>query len=145
MEQSLLSCRRAAQTPSQDIVSMKVLSLSLDLELAELRKDVISKAGHEVTSVTSEKDAVSEAGSDHSYQAVLVCHHFPAAAARQFIRLMRQNHPESRIVYVVHMYGEWPEVEADRYIAGPDGAKALLRVLDELGVASDPMTEIGAS
>ncbi len=33
------------------------------------------------------------------------------------------------MVYIVHLYGEWPEVEADRYVVGADGPDALLRVL----------------
>jgi len=48
-------------------------------------------------------------------------------------------------VYIVHMYGEWPEVEADRYIAGADGPKGLLRVLEELRSEPSSMTEINTS
>jgi hypothetical protein len=63
---------------------------------------------------------------------VLLCHHFPAATARQAVRLLRQHHAGTRIIYVVHVYGEWPEVEADRYLVGADGAEALLRVVREV-------------
>ena len=41
------------------------------------------------------------------------------------------------MVYVVHLYGEWPEVEADRYVVGADGPDALIRVISE---ASSPAT-----
>jgi len=124
---------------------MKVLSVTLDLELSEFRKCVIATAGHEINALTSEKDALGSAQSDESYDVAFVCHRFPAAAARQFIRLLRQHHPDTGIVYIVRMYGEWPEVEADRYIAGADGPKGLLRVLEELRSEPSSTTEINAS
>jgi len=34
---------------------------------------------------------------------------------------------------VVRIYGEWPEVEADRYVVGADGPDALVRVVSETG------------
>lgn len=113
---------------------MKILSLTLDLELSRLREAVLVAADHEVTTLTSEKDALQAAQSDDSYDVVLICHHFPAAAARQAVRLLRQHHPDTRVVYIVHVYGEWPEVEADRYLVGADGPDALLRVLQEVQV-----------
>jgi ABC-type sulfate transport system substrate-binding protein len=58
----------------------------------------------------------------------------PAATARQVVRLLRQTHPDTRILYIAHVYGEWPEVEADRYVVGADGAEALVRVLEEVQV-----------
>ena len=111
---------------------MKILSFSLDLELSGLRKAVLVAAGHDVIAFTSEKDALQAAQSANGYGVVLLCHQFPAAAARQAIRLLRQHHPGARIVHIVHVYGEWPEVEADRYIVGADGPEALLRVLREV-------------
>ena len=47
--------------------------------------------------------------------------------------LFREKHPQSKVIYVVHIYGEWPEVEADRYVVGEDGPDALLRVIAETG------------
>jgi len=37
------------------------------------------------------------------------------------------------VIYIAHIYGEWPEVEADRYVVGADGPEALLRVITETG------------
>jgi len=111
---------------------MKILSLSLDLELSQLRRSILEAAGHSVTAITSEKEGFKAAQSSDHFDLALICHRFPASAARQAIRLLRQHHPDTRIVYIVHLYGEWPEVEADRYVAGSDGAEALLRVLQDV-------------
>ena len=111
---------------------MKILSLSLDLELSQLRKAVLNGTGHNVTVITSEKEGVQAAQSSDRYDVVLLCHHFPTASARQVVRLLRHHHPDTRVVYIVHVYGEWPEVEADRYVVGGDGAEALLRILAEI-------------
>ena len=111
---------------------MKILSLTLDQELSRLRQTVLSAAGHEVASLTSEKEALKAVQSPDHYDVVLLCHHFPAAASRQAIRLLRQHHPDTRTVHIIHIYGEWPEVEADRYIVGADGPDALLQVLGEV-------------
>lgn len=111
---------------------MKILSLSLDLELSLLRQAVLAAAGREVVSLTSEKDAFLAAQSPAQYDVALFCHHFPAAAIRQTIRLLRQHHPGTSVIYIVRLYGEWPEVEADRYVVGADGPDALIRVLREV-------------
>jgi DNA-binding response OmpR family regulator len=111
---------------------MKILSLSLDLELAALRRAILTDAGHEVTSLTTEKNATAAAQSSEQYDAALLCHRLPASAARQVIRLLRQHHPGTRVIYIARVYGEWPEVEADRYVVGADGPVPLLRVLEEI-------------
>jgi CheY-like chemotaxis protein len=113
---------------------MKILSLSLDQELSQLRKSILESSAHHVLALTSEKEAVQAAQGPAHYDAVLLCHHFPAATARQIVRLLRQHHPDTRIIHIVHVYGEWPEIEADRYIVGADGPDALLRVLEEVQV-----------
>jgi DNA-binding response OmpR family regulator len=121
---------------------MKILSLSIDEELSQLRKAILDAAGHDVIILLSEKDALKAAQSPDRYDVVLLCHRFPSAAARQTVRLFRQNHPDTRIVYVAHVYGEWPEVEADRYIVGADGAAALVRVLNEILHPTSEVTKI---
>jgi CheY-like chemotaxis protein len=113
---------------------MKILSLSIDQELSQLRKSILAAAGHDVLALTSEKEAVQAAQGPAHYDVVLLCHHFPAATARQIVRLLRQHHPDTRIIHIVHVYGEWPEIEADRYVVGADGPDALLRVLEEVQV-----------
>lgn len=111
---------------------MKILSLSLDVELAQLRHAILTADGHDVSTLTSEKDAAKAAESSTHYDVTLLCHHFPAAAARRVVRLIRQQHPSTRIVHIVRMYGEWPEIEADRYVVGADGPATLLRVLKDV-------------
>jgi CheY-like chemotaxis protein len=114
---------------------MRILSLSTDEELSQLRKSVLEAAGHEVTAVTSEKEALKAASSSDEHDVVLLCHRLPTATARQIVRLLRQSHPATRIIYMVHVYGEWPEVEADRYVVGADGPRTLVRVLEEVQVS----------
>ena len=111
---------------------MKILSLSIDPELSLLRKAVLEAAGHEVTFLTSEKEGLQAAQSPDHYDVVLLCHRYPSATARQTVRLLRQHHPDTQIVYIAHVYGEWPDVEADRYVVGADGPQALVRVLQEV-------------
>jgi CheY-like chemotaxis protein len=115
---------------------MKLLSLSTDPELSLLRKQLLETAGHEVLALSTEKEALEEVAGTTKFDVVLVCHRLPDATARKTIRLLRDNHPEAKIVYVVHLYGEWPEVEADRYVVGADGPDALLRVIREAVSAS---------
>ena len=124
---------------------MKILSLSLDLELSQFRKAALRTAGHEVTVLTSEKEGLQAIQSSQHYEVVLLCHHFPTASARQAVRLLRTHHPDTRVVYIVHLYGEWPEVEADRYVAGADGPEALLQVLAEIHEQPRGVTKFGVS
>jgi CheY-like chemotaxis protein len=111
---------------------MKILSLSTDQELSNLRRAILEAAGHQVTSFLAEKEALAEVQSPQQYDVVLICHRMPAATARQTVRILRQSHPATRIVHIVRVYGEWPEVEADRYVVGADGPDALVRVLEEV-------------
>ena len=110
---------------------MKLLSLSTDPELSLLRKRVLETAGHEVVALSTEKEALEEVAGTKKFDVVLICHKLPDATARKAIRLLRESHPQAKLVYVVHIYGEWPEVEADRYVVGADGPDALVRVISE--------------
>jgi len=116
---------------------MKILSLSTDQELSLFRKRVLEVAGHEVLALSTEKEALEEAASPRPFDVLLICHRLPDATARKAIRLFRDSHRDVKVVYVVHLYGEWPEVEADRYVVGADGPDALLRVVSE---AASPAT-----
>jgi DNA-binding response OmpR family regulator len=111
---------------------MKILSLSTDPELSELRRHALQAAGHEVVSLITEKDALRVANSKSEFEVVLLCHSVLSGTARQLVRLLRQNNPDGKVVYIVHLYGEWPELEADRYVVGADGPTALLRIIDEV-------------
>ena len=109
---------------------MKILSITTDQELSELRKYALEAAGHEVTALITEKDALLAAQKPSQHEVILICHHVLSGTTRQMIRLLRQYHPDARIIYLVRLYGEWPEVEADRYVVA-DGPAALMRVISE--------------
>jgi len=111
---------------------MKILSLSTDQELNQLRKFALTAAGHEFVPLNSEKEALAAAQGSAPYDAILLCHKLPSSTSRQIVRLLRQSKPQAKIVYIAHVYGEWPEVEADRYVVGADGPEALARVLEEV-------------
>jgi len=126
----ILRLRRLQIFPGTPV--MKILSISLDPELLQLRRAALERAGHKVMNLDSEKEALQTVQSPESFDAVLICHRFPDALARQTVRLLRQSHPDTCVIYISHLYGEWPEVEADRYVVGADGAEALVRVLQEV-------------
>lgn len=110
---------------------MKILSLSTDQELSLLRKRVLEETGHEVVALSTEKEALEKVAEPEQFDVALICHRLPDATARKAIRLLRERRPNAKVVYVVHLYGEWPEVEADRYVVGADGPDALVRVITE--------------
>ena len=110
---------------------MKILSLSTDPELSLFRKRILETAGHEVLALSTEKEALEKVAEPEHFDVVLICHRLPDASARKVIRLLREGRRETKVIYIVHIYGEWPEVEADRYVVGADGPDALLRVITE--------------
>ena len=112
---------------------MKILMLTTDPELALLRQRVLEWAGHEVLALSSEREAVEAAEKDAAFDVALMCHRMPDATARKIIRIFRDRKRTGKVVYISHIYGEWPEVEADRYVVGADGPDALLRIVAEVG------------
>ncbi len=115
---------------------MKILALSTDEELNRLRRSALVAAGHTVTIVSTEKEAIAAVEGTEVYDVVLLCHKLPASAGRQIVRLLRQKSCPTKLIYISHIYGEWPEVEADRYVVGADGPEALTRVLEEVAAAA---------
>ena len=112
---------------------MKILILTTDQELALLRQRVLESAGHDVAALTSEKAVLEAAEKKTPFDVALVCHHLPTATARKVIRIFRDGQREGKVIYINHIYGEWPEVEADRYVVGADGPDALIKVVAETG------------
>jgi CheY-like chemotaxis protein len=115
---------------------MNVLILTTDQELALLRQRVLESAGHRVTALTTEKQVLEAVEKQVPFDVALLCHHLPAATARRILRMFRDGKRSGKVVYVAHIYGEWPEVEADRYVVGADGPDALLQVIAESGPAA---------
>jgi DNA-binding response OmpR family regulator len=112
---------------------MKILILTTDQELALLRQHVLQSAGHEVLALSTEQQALEAAEQQVPFDIALICHHLPTATARKIIRIFRDARREGKVIFIAHIYGEWPEVEADRYVVGADGPEALLRVIAETG------------
>ncbi len=112
---------------------MKILILTTDQELALLRQHVLESAGHEVMAVSTEREALEAAQKQVPFDIALICHHLPNATARKIIRIFRDEKREGKVIFIAHIYGEWPEVEADRYVVGSDGPEVLLRVIAETG------------
>ena len=112
---------------------MKILILTTDQELALLRQRVLETAGHDVIALSTEKEALEASEKQVPFDVALMCHRMPDATARKIIRIFKDTKREGKIVYVVRIYGEWPEVEADRYVVGADGPDALVRVVSETG------------
>jgi CheY-like chemotaxis protein len=115
---------------------MNILILTTDQELALLRRRVLESAGHRVTALSTEKEMLEVADKQVPFDVALLCHRLPAATARKLIRVFRDSKLPGKVVYIAHIYGEWPEVEADRYVVGADGPDALLRVIAESGPAA---------
>ncbi len=114
---------------------MKILILTTDQELALLRQRVLETAGHEVTAVITEKESLEAVEKQVPFDVALMCHHLPDATARKIIRIFRETKRPGKVIYVSHIYGEWPEVEADRYVVGADGPDALVRIVAEAASA----------
>ena len=114
--------------------------LTTDQELALLRKRVLEAAGHQVTPLMTEKEVVEAAEKHVPFDIALVCHHLPNATARKVIRIFRESKRDGKVIYINHIYGEWPEVEADRYVVGADGPDALIKIVAESGPQSAPST-----
>jgi len=115
---------------------MNILILTTDQELALLRQRVLESAGHRVTALSTEKEVLEAAETQVPFDVALLCHRLPAGTARKVLRIFRDSKRPGKVVYIAHIYGEWPEVEADRYIVGADGPDALLQVIAESGPAA---------
>jgi CheY-like chemotaxis protein len=111
---------------------MRILILSSDQEVALLRQRVLESAGHEVSVIVGEKEMV-EGAESQPFDVVLLCHRMPDGLARKIIRILRDGKRPGKVIYIAHIYGVWPEVEADRYVVGADGPDALLRIVAEVG------------
>ena len=112
---------------------MKILILTTDQELALLRQRVLESAGHQVLAITGEKEIIEAAEAQVPFDVALLCHRLPDATARKIIRIFREDKRQGKVVYIAHIYGIWPEVEADRYVVGADGPDALIRMVAEAG------------
>ncbi len=112
-------------------MTLRILCLSAERELALLRKRVLEAAGHEVAAPAQEKEALQAASEENRFDVAIICYHMWAGTPRRFIRIFRKSNPGGKIVIMVRMYGEVPAREGDRYVVGADGPDSLLAVLNE--------------
>ena len=124
---------RKSLLPQAEVLIMKILVLTTDQELALLRQRVLESAGHEVLALSNEREVMEAAEKQVPFDVALLCHRLPDSTARKLIRMFRDQKRQGKVVYIAHIYGEWPEVEADRYVVGADGPDALIRVVAETG------------
>lgn len=116
-----------------DLQKMKILILTTDQELALLRRRILESAGHDVQALSTEKEVLEAAEKQVPFDVALVCHRLADATARKILRKFREDKRPGKVVYISHIYGVWPEVEADRYVVGADGPDALLKIVAEVG------------
>ncbi len=117
---------------------MKILILTTDQELALLRQRVLEDAGHEVTPKVTEKDVLEAADKNVPFDVALVCHHLPTPPRERSSASFTTANVRARSIFISHIYGEWPEVEADRYVVGADGPDALIKIVAESGPQASP-------
>jgi CheY-like chemotaxis protein len=113
-------------------MKLRVLSLSADQDLTLLRKRVLEVAGYEVVAPLSDKDAQQAASEKSRFDIAIVCYRMWTGKPRQLMRIFRKNNPAAKIVVIVRIYGEIPDLDGDRYVVASDGPEALLRVLHEV-------------
>ncbi len=113
-------------------MKLRILCVSADLELTLLRKRVLESAGHEVVAPLSGKEALDAASRKNGFDVAIVCYRMWTGTSRKIMRIFHKNNPDGKSVVMVRVYGEVPELEADRYVVGADGPDALLGVLNEI-------------
>ncbi len=110
----------------------RILSFSADQELALLRKRVLESIGYEVVAPLSDREAIDAASGKNRFEIAIVCYRMWIGKERQLIRIFRNSNPHGKILVMVRVYGEVPELEGDRYVVGADGPDALVSVINEM-------------
>ncbi len=121
-------------------MKLRVLCLSAEQELALLRKHVLEWAGHEVVAPLSDKEAIDAASGRNRFDVAIICYRMWPGKMREIMRIFRKNNPSAKFLIMVRVYGEVPEVDADRYVVGADGPEALLRVVSEMQKAATALS-----
>ena len=113
-------------------MKLRILSLSADQDVALLRKRVLELAGHEVVAPLLEKDAVKAASVKNRFDVAVLCYRMWTGKSREIMRIFRENNPAGKVLVMVRIYGEVPDLDGDRYAVAADGPDSLLSVLDEM-------------
>jgi CheY-like chemotaxis protein len=145
--EGLASSRFCEFSTQKDVLKMKlrILSLSADQELTLLRKRVLESAGHEVIAPLSDKDAIDAASERNRFDVAVVCYRMWTGRVREIMRIFHKNNPAGKFLVMVRVYGEIPDLEADRYVVGANGPDALLSILDDMRNIVASASESGPS
>jgi hypothetical protein len=106
---------------------MRVLCLSANLELAQLRRAVLALNGVEVDIARSRKEA--EALLKNPYDAALLCHTISEKTAERLAALFRAKNPGRCLIYLARSPWQESPVKADATHCTLDGPDILIEVV----------------
>ena len=96
---------------------MKILILTTDQELALLRQRALEMPATRWSRPVTEKESMEAPDKQETWVVALICTSAARCHGEKSDTACSMNAiPRANSVYIVHLYGEWPEVEADRYV-----------------------------
>ncbi len=113
---------------SADALTVDVLIVSTNVELARLRKMVLDSAGCRVHIAQSKREALALLEAV-PFDVLVICHSVSGASAEQFARQFRERNPHGCIVYVAATPYSAQAAFADLSIAGVLGPEVLIEAV----------------
>ncbi len=107
---------------------MRILCLSADQEIAQLRCAVLTFAGFDCLYPKSKQEAVRKMQTD-KFDVALVCHSLSTESAQALATRYKEHNPDGLLVYMP--WGAWGKapIEADLSIAGCQGPDVLTNAI----------------
>ena len=106
---------------------MRVLCLSANLELAQLRRAVLALHGVQVDIARSKKEA--EALLEKPYDAALLCHTISEKTAERLAALFREKNPGRSIIFLARSPWQQSPVKAEVTHCALDGPDLLIQAV----------------
>jgi DNA-binding response OmpR family regulator len=106
---------------------MRVLCLSANLELAQLRRAVLALHGVEVDIARSKKEA--EALLEKPYDAALLCHTISEKTAERVVALFRGKNPGCCLIFLARSPWQDSPVKAEITHCALDGPDGLIEAV----------------